>query len=254
MNIAILETEVGVLDRALADLSFAGHFCLGVSDDHGLKFLLDDVSIDVVILNWEAPDIVRYDTLRWLSRAYPAIRVVLCVTQQTAECDIVRGLDSGADVYIEKPPGNAESLARITALGRHIKPYPDGDTEQVVFGEYRFDKHNRSVQVRGRPVTLTPKEFDLALLLFRNLSETISRHRIATAVWHNDAMTKSRSVGTHVCALRKKLGLHPENGYRVTSLPRWGYRLDPVDRKQGRQACWSLEAMTRTTVDIADSR
>jgi DNA-binding response OmpR family regulator len=123
MQIAILESDLRALDCALEMLSSAGHFCFGLSSDESLPGLLKQVSVDLVILDWAAPDAVRYDTLRYLAKHESLIPIILCVTPGTPDKVIVSGLESGANICLEKPLGSVELLAHIHALGRHSDSY-----------------------------------------------------------------------------------------------------------------------------------
>ncbi|NPT40328.1 response regulator [Paraburkholderia sp. 1N] len=116
MRIAILESDAAALDCALEILSAAGHLCFGALCDKTLDGLLEQVSVDLVILDWVAPDALRYDTLRCLCRRGSVIPVVLCVTSRTSQQAIAAGLKSGANICLEKPLGSAQSLAHIHAF------------------------------------------------------------------------------------------------------------------------------------------
>ncbi|NPT53890.1 response regulator [Paraburkholderia sp. 5N] len=117
MRIAILESDAAALDCALEILSSAGHLCFGALCDKTLHGLLKQVPVDLVILDWVAPDALRYDTLRCLCRHGSVIPVVLCVKSCTSQQVIAAGLKSGANICLEKPLGSAQSLARIHAFG-----------------------------------------------------------------------------------------------------------------------------------------
>ncbi|SFU24845.1 response regulator transcription factor [Paraburkholderia aspalathi] len=117
MRIAILESDAAALDCALEILSSAGHLCFGALCDKTLHGLLSQVPVDLVILDWVAPDALRYDTLRCLCRHGSVIPVVLCVKSCTSQKVIAAGLKSGANICLEKPLGSAQSLARIHAYG-----------------------------------------------------------------------------------------------------------------------------------------
>ncbi|RDK00787.1 response regulator transcription factor [Paraburkholderia lacunae] len=117
MRIAILESDATALDSAFEILSSAGHLCFGALCDRTLHDLLDQVSVDLVILDWAGPDALRYDTLHCLCRHDPVVPVILCVTSSTSHQAIASGLKSGASISLEKPLGNARSLAYIHALG-----------------------------------------------------------------------------------------------------------------------------------------
>ena len=100
-------------------LSSAGHICFGILSDKSLHELLGQVSLDLVILDWSAPDAARYDTLSYLAKHMPSTPIILGVTSLTSDKAIVAGLKSGANICIEKPLGSVKSLAHIHALERY---------------------------------------------------------------------------------------------------------------------------------------
>jgi DNA-binding response OmpR family regulator len=98
------------------------------------------------------------------------------------------------------------------------------------FDDFEFDLSAKQVSARGKPVSLTHKEFELALLLFQHLSRPLSRAHILDMIWKQDTDIPSRTMDTHVSMLRAKLGLRPENGYRLTPIYGYGYRLERVEK------------------------
>ena len=82
--------------------------------------------------------------------------------------------------------------------------------------------------MNGAVVDLTPKEFELAALLFRNLGRLMSRGHLQEAVWGRTGDLATRTVDTHISQVRKKLDLRGESGFRVTSVYNYGYRLEQI--------------------------
>src|SRR5258708_33834803 len=152
---------------------------------------------------------------------------VLFLTSRSVEADIVQMLNAGADVYILKPVSRPVLLARVEALLRRIYMHQHEGTQET-YGIYRFDLPTQTARVSERPAALTQKEFELALLLFRNLSRPLSRSHIRESVWRQDVDIPSRTIDTHVSQIRSKLVLRPQNGYRITPIYSYGYRLEKV--------------------------
>ena len=115
-------------------------------------------------------------------------------------------------------------LARVEALARRSSVNLSRTTE--CFGAYEFELGTKSVRLRGVPVRLTPKEFNLALLLFRNLNRAVSRTYIFETIWGIDPDLSTRTLDIHASKIRAKLELKPENGYRLAPVYGYGYRLE----------------------------
>lgn len=98
-----------------------------------------------------------------------------------------------------------------------------------LFGHYAFDRITNRVTVENIVIRLTKKEFELALLLFRNLGKPLSRDQIHEAIWRSARVPSSRTLDTHVAKLRSKLSLCLENGYRLMPIYGYGYWLVSVD-------------------------
>jgi len=99
-------------------------------------------------------------------------------------------------------------------------------TQSSTFGVYRFHFAAAKVQVHDSVVKLTRREFELALMLFRQPGRLLTREAVLELLWQNDDVGASRSLDTHVCRIRKHLKLTPANGFVLTTIYRRGYRLD----------------------------
>ena len=117
-------------------------------------------------------------------------------------------------------------LARVGALLR--RAYPQKEETHIQFPPYDFDTELGVARVNGETVELTPKEFELSVLLFRNIDRLMSRGHLQEAVWGRGIELATRSVDTHVSQVRKKLGLRGEHGFRVAAIYNYGYRLKQV--------------------------
>lgn len=133
------------------------------------------------------------------------------------------------DEYLVKPVSARNLIARVRAtLSRTWDRDPNPDIVQ--FGRYLFEPDGRSVMVGCTRVALTHKEYQLALLLFRNLSRPVSRVYIAGCIWRHDERINARTMTAHLSAIRSKLQLRADADYALTPIYNYGYRLDPVIR------------------------
>ncbi len=146
---------------------------------------------------------------------------ILILTARGEEADKVRGLKLGADDYVTKPFGLLELLARVEALLRRTVAAAD---DRIRFGKIEIDATARTVCRGGAPVDLAPKELDLLLALIDHGGAVVSRLDLLRQVWGYDAAVVSRTVDTHVAALRKKLEDDPATPRHILTARKAGYR------------------------------
>jgi two-component system response regulator RegX3 len=149
---------------------------------------------------------------------------ILFITVRDSEEDIVYALENGADDYMVKPARRQEMLARVSALLR--RAYPREEQTLLSFPPFEIDTQRGEIRRDGSRVELTPKEFELAVVLFRNIGRLMSRGHLQESVWGRSGDLATRTVDTHVSQVRKKLDLRPERGYRVVPIYNYGYRLE----------------------------
>ena len=227
MRIAILDDDQNLLDLTVATLKDAGHVCHPFSSGKAMLHQLHRESFDLLILDWQVPDLSGTEILQWVREKLSSTLPVLFMTNRSAEDDIVAGLAAGADDYMIKPIRRAELVARVGALLRRAYP-TQIETEIIIFGDYEFDIRASRAKFKTNAIELTQKEFDLALLLFQNLGRPLSRAYILEAVWSRDIEIPSRTMDTHISRVRTKLDLRPENGYRLAPVYSYGYRLEQM--------------------------
>lgn len=230
LRVASLEADSAQAAVIRAIVTGAGHECMTFADGRRMLLTLRKVTFDLLLLEWHAPLVTGRDMLAWV-RAHLDPRVpVMFVTSHGKEEDVVAVLEAGADDYMVKPIRQRELGARIEALLRRV--YPDmrqPEEGQLSWGGFVFDTVTRHVTRHGEAIPLTPKEYDLALLMFRNEGRVVPREHMVAAVWGRDIPPMSRTIDTHVSRVRTKLGLWEDNGVRVRPVNTHGYRLELLD-------------------------
>lgn len=176
---------------------------------------------DLVLLDIMLPDEDGYAIIRKL-RADPATKAlpVIMITAKTAEMDLLKALDGGADDYIKKPFSVMELLSRVRALLRRSKPE---EVAVLTVGDIVLNHDRHSVCVCGSPITLTYKEYELLRCFMTNAGIVLSRDTLLQAVWNTDFEGESRTVDMHIKTLRQKLG---ESGASIRTVRNVGYVLD----------------------------
>lgn len=163
----------------------------------------------VMVLDVMMPRVNGYDVCRKLDgQPRPAI---MLLTVKDDIVDKVLGLELGADDYMTKPFDMRELLARVKALSRrggYVEQTQQEQQEVLRLGELSAELFSRAVSIQGELLDLTPKEFDLLVLLMRNPERVYSREVLLEKVWDMDFAGGTRTVDIHVQRLRKKLGSH----------------------------------------------
>lgn len=184
-------------------------------------------SIDLLLLDWMLPDGDGVEVLGAIRASANATLPVIFLTARNGEDDLVRGLASGGDDYVVKPPKERELVARVDAVLRRRAGGADSDGT-FELAPYSVDMKRRRVSLDGREIDLTQREFDLATFLFRRHGRIVSREALLENVWNLSAVVSTRTVDTHVSRLRKKLDLNGSNGWRLAAIYQHGYRLEQV--------------------------
>ncbi|MBB5684277.1 response regulator transcription factor [Sphingobium boeckii] len=227
MRIAIVEDESGYSEFIANILKSAGYsvYDFATSTAFVKKFRRD--TFDVVILDWNLAELSGIELLSWMRKDCQSSVPVVMLTSRSEPADIVTGLQSGADDYIAKPVDEAVLLARLEALSRRCYPSEQGRQSQV-FGDFHFNVQAEQLSIGDMPMTLTSKEFNLALILFSNLSRPLSRTYLLESVWGRNPDLPTRTLDSHISRIRSKLGLRPEHGFRLTPIYSYGYRLEAL--------------------------
>lgn len=232
MNIALVEDDPIQRKPICHWLEEAGHECRCFDNcESYLADTLEHNSYNLLLLDWELPDHSGLELLRRLREQRGQTLPVMFLTQRNHEDDIVTALRSGADDYLVKPARRNEMLARIEALGRRYTLSASPANSQKV-GPFELDNYSRQLRKNGQPLNLTQKEFRLAHYLLSNLGQLISRQQLLEKVWQQSASLNTRTVDTHISRLRKKLELFPEQGWHLTAVYQYGYRLDWLEKDE----------------------
>ncbi|WP_300282175.1 response regulator transcription factor [uncultured Subdoligranulum sp.] len=213
--ILIAEDERPIADLIELTLTGAGYTCEQANDGETAADLIAERDYELAILDIMLPKVDGYELLGYLRSVGTP---VIFVTAKTALNDRVRGLRLGADDYLTKPFEPLELVARVESVLRRT-----GRANVVLqaFG-VTLDPAARTVEQNGKPVHLSPREFELLELLMRNRGMTLYREVLYERLWGDDEAFDTRPLDLCITRLRKKLGWKQE----ICTVFRVGYRLE----------------------------
>lgn len=213
--ILIAEDERPIADLIELTLTGAGYTCEQANDGEAAADLIAERDYELAILDIMLPKVDGYELLGYLRSVGTP---VIFVTAKTTLNDRVRGLRLGADDYLTKPFEPLELVARVESVLRRT-----GRANVVLqaFG-VTLDPAARTVEQNGKPVHLSPREFELLELLMRNRGMTLYREVLYERLWGDDEAFDTRPLDLCITRLRKKLGWKQE----ICTVFRVGYRLE----------------------------
>lgn len=215
IRILIVEDERAISDLIKINLTKAGYDCTCVYDGMAAADILERNKFDLIILDVMLPGPDGFELMEYIK---PMEIPVIFLTAKASLNDRLRGLTSGAEDYIVKPFETVELLARIGIVLRRYNK----ESERLSYNNIEADAQKRTVTYNGAETELTPKEFDLLVLLIRNRGITLFREKIYEEVWGIEFSAESRTLDLHIQRLRKKLGLEGS----LKTVFKVGYRLE----------------------------
>ncbi|MDQ3601049.1 MAG: MtrAB system response regulator MtrA [Actinomycetota bacterium] len=177
---------------------------------------------DLVLLDLMLPGMNGIDVCKAI-RAESGLPIVM-LTAKSDTIDVVLGLESGADDYVVKPFKPKELVARVRARLRRTEPEP---AERLAIDNVTIDVPGHRVTREGRPISLTPLEFDLLVALARKPRQVFTREVLLEQVWGYRHAADTRLVNVHVQRLRSKVERDPEHPEVVLTVRGVGYRAGP---------------------------
>ena len=212
------------LSREGFEISWAPNGAVGIQ-----RALAEEYSM--IMLDVMMPDTDGFDVLRRIREH--SRTPVLMLTARGDTHDRIRGLEMGADDYLPKPFDPAELVARIRAILRRSATQRPASSA-IASGDIELDAGARNVWRKGTPVDLTTVEFDLLAALIRVAGSTVSREELVRDVLGRDFSPFDRSIDTHICNLRRKLGPLEDGGERIKGVRGAGYLYASPAKRESR--------------------
>ena len=222
-KVLIVEDDVhivGLLGIHLQDLN-----CGVVFATNGLEGLEMALSqpFDLVILDVMIQSMNGLELCRRFRAEFPKIHILI-ISAKTGEIDKVLGLETGADDYIIKPFGIREFIARVNVIFRRreisMTPMEEAKNTFIRYGDLEIDIEKRKISLQGARIELSPKEFELFVLMATNPGKSYSRKRLLNLVWGYDFDGYEHTVNSHINRLRNKI--EPDLSKPKYILTTWG--------------------------------
>ncbi len=215
-KILIVEDEIAIRELIKIGLESGGYKCETASDGEVAADLIEKNQYDLVLLDIMLPQIDGYELLEYIKQIQDIPVIFITAKGQTK--DKIKGLKSGSDDYITKPFVMEELLARVEAVLRRYNKL----SELINIDNILINSVARIVKKDGIKVELTPKEFDLLMLLVQNKNTALYREVIFEKVWGEELEFETRTLDLHIQRLRKKLDWKD----KIKTVYRIGYMLE----------------------------
>ena len=228
-KILLVEDEPDLLQTLAFNFESEGYKVKkATSGKEAMKFLEDDDSISLVILDLMLPDMSGLDICRHI-RAKNNLKdiLVIMVTAKGEEVDRVVGFEVGADDYVVKPYSVRELLLRVGGmLKRSSKENQSNDKDSFVYQDLKIDTDKHKVYLTDKKISLTSKEFKLLKHLLSKADKVQTRDNLLQKVWGYDSDVTTRTVDTHIKRLRSKIGKY---GDKIETIRGEGYIFNKSD-------------------------
>ena len=225
-KVLLIEDEESLAEALVYQLSREGYDVEHTTD--GLQGLdrFNTSGADLVLLDLMLPGMSGEDICKSIRRASEV--PIIMMTAHDADVDKIVGLELGADDYVTKPFNTRELLARIRAVLRRSAARAGLDRGAVLEGAgIRLDPDRFEVTVRGEPVHLPRKEFELLELLMENAGRVLTRETLIDQIWGPDYFGDTRTLDVHIKRLRSKFEPEPHEPRHLTTIRGLGYKFNP---------------------------
>jgi phosphate regulon transcriptional regulator PhoB len=222
MKILVVDDEQPIVEAVAYSLKKDGFTVLTATDAEQCLELVRSESPDLVILDVMLPSASGFDICRIL-RKQGSIPIIM-LTARADETDRVVGLELGADDYVIKPFNMRELMARVKSVLRRTSAQDASGSSVLQSGNLIIDPARYEVTIDGKPLSLSPKEFELLRFFVTHPGQVFSRAVLLDRVWGAEAYVEERTVDVHVRWLREKIEMQPSQPTRLLTVRGVGYK------------------------------
>lgn len=232
-NVLVVEDDKSISDLVEIHLKDLNCNVIKTFDGkEGLQFATGN-NYDLIVLDIMLPNVDGLEICKEV-RKKEDYTPILMLTSKSEELDKVLGLEVGADDYLTKPFGIREFIARVKAIFRRTEAFQKETENQsdIVIGDIVIEVSKRKVKLNGNRIELTPKEFDLLLLLASHPGKTYTREQLLNILWGYQYNGYEHTVNSHINRLRSKI--EKDLSKPIYILTSWGvgYRFNDIENFQ----------------------
>ena len=228
-NILICDDDADIVSALEIYLASEGYHTLKACDGLEALRLAQEQPVDLILLDVMMPNL---DGIRTTARLRESRNVpIILLTAKSEDADKVLGLNIGADDYVTKPFNPVELMARVKSQLRRYTTLGGRQGEAhgaLVNGGIVLDDAAKSVSVDGEPISLTPLEYSILLLLMRHPGQVFSTGQIYEQVWNDPSLGSENTVAVHIRHLREKIEIDPANPRYIRVVWGLGYKLEKL--------------------------
>ena len=202
MRVLVIEDDLRLARQIVRELARVNHDASACNDGaEGLETALAQPP-DLIVLDINLPGMDGLSVLARLREAHSTARILILTARSEVD-ERVKGLKAGADDYLAKPFSMNELMARVEALGRRAATPTAADL--LVVGDLQMDVQHRHVMRAGKPIALSPREFDVLQVLMQEPGRVFSRTELCERIWQREHEYDTRTVEIFITRLRKKI-------------------------------------------------
>ncbi|MCU6709880.1 response regulator transcription factor [Paenibacillus sp. J5C_2022] len=224
-KILVVDDEPSISMLIDFNLKLAGYDVRCVDDGEAVFDMLRSFRPDLIVLDLMLPKMDGIQVCRELRKQNNAVPIIMLTALQDVT-DKIAGLDNGADDYMTKPFSPQELISRIGAIFRRLQTLPgSADETTYTIGQLTVLVEQREVRIGGKPIELTPKEFELLHFLCRHKGKVLSRQQLLHGVWDYHFLGDTRIVDVHISHLRDKIEKNARTPEYIMTVRNVGYKM-----------------------------
>lgn len=220
-TILVVDDKVSLRTLVKSYLTQSGFNVVEASNGREALFVARETRPDLILLDIMMPELDGFGFMQQFKKQDDT--PIIMITAKVEESDAVLGLELGADDYITKPFGMREMLARVRAVLRRFEKAA-APSDRLEQGELTLDRDSRRVTVAGRPIELTPSEFELLDLFMSSPGRVYSRSDLLDTLSGDDGAILERTVDVHIRNLRRKVEPNSRRPRYIETVYGVGYR------------------------------